>query len=208
MRGAAGITGALFALLMFCALPARAADVKAQTPDTYLFDPLHTEVHFSVDHLGFSNPMGRFDTVHGGFTFDAKHPEKSTVDVTIDTKGVDMGASDTWNTALKSESFFNVKKFPTMTFKSTKIRKTGAKTGTVTGDLTLLGVTKPVTLKVTYNRSGTHPYNRNFIAGFSATAKLKRSDFGMTYGIPGVGDVVTIMIQVEGIRQDFTTLPR
>jgi len=102
------------------------------------------------------------------------------------------------NTELQGEKFFNVAKFPTMQFKSTKVTTTGKNTGDVTGDFTMLGVTKPVTLHVTYNKSGIHPYSNNYISGFTADAKLKRSDFGMTAFQGAVGDEVTIHIEVEG----------
>lgn len=157
---------------------------------------------FSVGHLGFSFSHGKFLKFDGGFTFDVEKPENSAVDVTIDTASLNMDSVE-WDSHLKNADFFNVEKFPNMTFKSTKIEKTGDNTGKITGDLTLLGVTKPVTLDVTYNKSGVHPYSKNFIAGFSATGTLLRSDFGMNYGLPGVADEVALNIQVEGIRQDF-----
>ena len=182
-----------------------AAPAHAKGPGKYSYDPAHTQILFQADHLGFSHPHGRFDKFSGGFTFDPAHPEASSIDVTIDTNSIDM-ASETWNSAMKGSNFFNTAKFPKMTFKSTRVEKTGENAGRVTGDLTLLGVTRPVTLDVTYNRSGTHPYNKNYIAGFSATGRIKRSDFGMTWGLPGIGDNVGLDIQVEGIRQDFDGL--
>ncbi|HEX2753257.1 MAG TPA: YceI family protein, partial [Alphaproteobacteria bacterium] len=120
---------------------------------------------------------------------------------TIDTNSLTMD-DDAWEKHLKNEDFFNVEKFPAMTFKSTKVEKTGDNTGRVTGDLTLLGVTKPVTLDVIFNKGGIHPYSKKYVAGFSATGKLNRSEFGMTYGLPGVGDEVNISIEVEGIREE------
>ena len=174
-------------------------------PDKYSFDPAHTQILFSVSHLGFSHSHGRFNTFDGSFTFDAKNPAASTIDVTVDTGSVDMGSKE-WDDAVKADALLNAKKFPKMTFKSTSVTKTDDKTGTVIGDLTLLGVTKPVTLNVTHNKSGNHPYTKNHLAGFSASATLKRSDFGMAKYIPDVGDEVSITIEVEGIRQDFEGL--
>lgn len=185
-----------FIALLLAATPAFAA------PDKYSFDPAHTQILFSVSHLGFSHSHGRFNTFDGSFTFDEKNPEASSVDVTIDTGSVDMGSKE-WDDAVKADALLNAKKFPKMMFKSTSVTKTDEKTGTVTGDLTLLGVTKPVTLSVTFNKSGNHPYTKNHLAGFSASATLKRSDFGMAKYIPDVGDEVSITIEVEGIRQDF-----
>lgn len=185
-----------FIALMLMATPAFAA------PDKYSFDPAHTQILFSVSHLGFSHSHGRFNTFDGSFNFDEKTPETSSVTVAIDTDSVDMGSKE-WDDAVKADALLNAKKFPKMTFKSTSVTKTDEKTGTVTGDLTLLGVTKPVTLNVTFNKSGNHPYTKNHLAGFSASATLKRSEFGMAKYLPDVGDEVTITIEVEGIRQDF-----
>lgn len=185
-----------FIALLLAATPALAA------PDKYSFDPAHTQILFSVSHLGFSHSHGRFNKLDGSFTFDEKNPAASTIDMTIDTSSVDMGSNE-WDDAVTADALLNAKKFPKMTFKSTGVTKTGDKTGSVTGDLTLLGVTKPVTLNVTYNKSGNHPYTKNHLAGFSASATLKRSEFGMVKYLPDVGDDVTITIEVEGIRQDF-----
>lgn len=184
------------ATLLFSA-PAQAA------PEKYSFDPLHTQISFKVSHLGFSKSQGRFTGFTGGFTFDQEKPAASSIDVTIDANSINMLSSE-WNDHLKGDNFFNTKKFPTITFKSKKVAKTSDTTGTITGDLTILGVTKTVDLDVEFNKTGQHPMNKNQIAGFSATAYIKRSDFGMNYGVEmGLGDDVAIDIQVEGIRQDF-----
>jgi polyisoprenoid-binding protein YceI len=175
--------------------------------DHYKFDPAHTQVIFSIEHMGLSHPFGRFDKTEGGYTFDPADVEHSAVDATIDINSIDMG-SDKWNEHLKGKDFFNAEKFPTMTFKSTKIEKTGEKTGKLTGDLTLLGVTKPVTLDVTYFKTAPHPMNKNMMSGFTATGTLKRSDFGMNAYLPMVGDEVQMQINVEGIRQDFDNLKK
>src|SRR5476651_569401 len=188
----------LFLCLLLAAAPAAAssADKAAAKPikpkiDKYAFDPAHTQISFTADHLGFSHPSGRFTKFTGGFTFDPKHAEDSAVTVTIETASLDLGAPE-WDAAVKSADFLNAAKFPKMIFKSTKVEKTGKNKGALTGDLTLLGVTHPVTLDVTYNKSGVNPYNKKFVAGFSATGTLNRSDFGMTYGLPGIGDTVTL----------------
>lgn len=188
----------LFALALACPTAADAAD-------KYIFDPVHTQVLFSVSHLGFSHSHGRFLKFDGNFTFDEQAPETSSVEVTINTDSLDLG-SDEWNAHVKGKDFLNVEKFPQMTFKSAKIEKTGDNTGYLTGDLTLLGVTRPVTLAVTFNGAGIHPYTKNRIAGFSATGMIKRSEFGMTGSLPAVGDEVMLTIEVEGLRQDFENL--
>lgn len=169
--------------------------------EQYEFDKAHTQIFFAVNHLGFSNSHGKFLDFDGGFTFDREAPEKSNIDVTIKTASVDMD-DEKWDEHLKNADFFNVEEFPEMTFKSTAIEVTGENTANITGDLTLLGVTKPVTLAVTHNKSGEHPFSGKYVAGFSATGTLKRSEFGMNYGLPAVGDDVKIIIEVEGVRKD------
>ncbi|MCK6417603.1 MAG: YceI family protein [Alphaproteobacteria bacterium] len=167
--------------------------------ESYTFDKAHTQILFFVNHLGFSHSSGRFLKFDGGFTFDRTQPANSSIDVTIDTNGLEMN-DQKWNDHLKNQDFFNVAQYPTMTFKSTKVEVTGENTANIAGDLTLLGVTKPVTLVVTHNKSEKHAFSGKYVSGFSATAMLKRSDFGMTYGLPMVGDEVKIMIEVEGER--------
>jgi len=165
--------------------------------DKYKLDNPHTQIVFSVEHMGLSKSIGKFTDYEGEFAFDEKVPEASSVDVTIKTDSIDM-SHDLWDEHLKAENFLNVAKFPTMTFKSTSVKVTGDNTADVTGDLTLLGVTKPVVLKTVFNKAGPRPMGNDFAAGFSAATIIKRSDFGMTYGIPMVGDEVAIQIEVEG----------
>ncbi|MEZ0261870.1 MAG: YceI family protein [Alphaproteobacteria bacterium] len=185
---------------LLLAAPAYAA------PEKYSFDPLHTQIVFKVSHLGFSKSQGRFTKFDGGFIFDKEKPAASSVDVTIDANSINMMSTE-WDDHLKGENFFNTKKFPTITFKSKKVSTTGENTGNITGDLTILGVTKTVDLDVEFNKIGAHPMTKAQVAGFSATAYFKRSDFGMNYGVEmGLGDDVSIEIQVEGTRQDFKGL--
>lgn len=188
-------------IIAIAAAAMMAFSAPALAADKYAFDAAHTQVIFSANHLGFSFSHGRFGKIDGSFTFDEKTPAQSAIDVTIDANSIDMG-TEAWDKHMKSADFLNVEKFPSITFKSTGIEVTGEKAGKVTGDLTLLGVTKPVTLDVTYNGSGVHPYSKNQIAGFSAKGSFKRSDFGMEYGLPNVGDEISLIIQVEGVRQD------
>lgn len=185
-----------------------AGSITPSKSTKYSFDPAHTQVLFKVGHLGFSNSHGRFDKFDGFFTFDAATPEASQVEVTIDARSVDMMGSAKWSEHVRSERFLNAEKFPEMTFKSTKVEKTGERTGKVTGDLTMLGVTKPVTLDVIFNNSGTHPHSGNHIAGFSATGMLKRSEWGMMGSLPAVGDDVSLIIEVEGNRRDFDDIQK
>lgn len=187
------------ALAVASLVTATAFAAKAEAPDRYEFDKSHTHIVFMVEHLGFSKTIGRFKDFDGYFTFDEKEPAKSEVKVTLKPASVDTSIS-ALDKELLGEKFFNVQKFPTMEFKSTAVAVTGEKTGSVAGELTLLGVTKPVKLDVTYNKSGVHPYTNNYVSGFSIRTKLKRSDFGMNAYLPDVGDEVTAIIEVEGIN--------
>jgi len=173
--------------------------------ERYEFDKAHTQILFFADHLGFSTSQGEFHDYDGFFEFDRTKPKNSKVEVTIQTASIDMD-DEKWDNHMKNEDFFHVEKFPTMTFKSTDIEVTGDKTAKITGDLTMLETTRPVTLDVTFNKAGVHPFNKKYVAGFSATSSLKRSDFGITYGLPMIGDQVDLMIEVEGFRQGEGTL--
>jgi len=188
------VIAALLAALAAITTPALAAD-------HYLLDPNHTTVMFSVNHMGFSKVYGRFDKVEGAFTLDQAAPEKSSVVVTIDAASIDTNQAKR-DDHLRSKDFFEAAAFPQLIFKSTSVKKTGEKTATMTGDLTLHGVTKPVSLSVTLTGAGPHPVDQTkTIAGFSARGTLKRSDFGMTYGVPVVGDEIELIIETESIRQ-------
>ncbi len=188
---------ALFTSCLFAVQPAHAEVEK------YTFDKAHTQIIFFVNHLGFSNSEGEFLDFDGHYLFDRADPSKSSVEVTINTAGIDMD-DQAWDDHMKNEDFFNVEKFPAMTFKSTAIEVTGENTANITGDLTILGVTKPVTLATTHNKSGKHPFGDKYVSGFSATAKIKRSEFGMNYGLPMIADDVDIRIEVEGVREEPT----
>jgi len=189
------LLGAAVAVIGFMPVSAQAQVEK------YSFDKAHTQILFFVDHLGFSKSQGEFLDFDGHFVFDRGEPSNSSVDVTIQTASIDMDDEE-WDAHMKNEDFFNVDKFPTMTFKSTGIEVTGDNTANITGDLTILDVTKPVTLAVTHNKSDKHAFSGKFVAGFSAAATVKRSDFGMTYGLPMVGDEAVIRLEVEGVREE------
>lgn len=172
-----------------------------EAADHYTFDKAHTQILFFVSHLGFSMSQGEFLQYDGHFHFNEKDPAKSDVDVLIQTASIDMD-HEKWDSHMKGENFFNVEKFPTMHFKSTNIEVTGENTANITGDMTILDVTKPVTLAVKHNKSGSNPFSGKHISGFSATTTIKRSDFGMTYGLPGIGDDVEVRLEVEGVRTE------
>lgn len=173
----------------------------ALAAEKYEFDKAHTQILFFVSHLGFSMSEGEFLEYDGELIIDRENPENSSVDVTIQTESIDMD-HEKWEEHMKNEDFFHVTEFPTMTFESTNVEVTGENTAQLTGDLTLLGTTNPVTLDVVHNKSGENPFSGKYIAGFSATGQLLRSEFGMDYGLPGIGDEVEIRLEVEAIRKD------
>ena len=169
--------------------------------DPYVIDPGHTHVGFKVTHLGFSETYGTFNNVSGIYDLDKDNPEKSSVDVDIKTASIDTN-HEKRDEHLRGPDFFNVEKFPDMTFKSTKVEQTGDKTAKVTGDLTLHGVTKPVTLDVTLLAAGPYPMDKSItVAGFNATTTIKRSDFGMTTYVPMISDEVEITISTEARKK-------
>lgn len=166
---------------------------------TYTYDPLHTQILFGVDHMGYTVSHGRFNKFMGSFTLDQSAPETATAEISIDVNSLDM-ADATWDEHVK-EKFLEPGKFPVITFKSTGVKRTGEKTAELTGDLTLHGVTKPVTLNVKLNKIGPHPMIQSQEdAGFSLTGTIKRSDFGITAALPLVGDEVTLNIEVDGMH--------
>lgn len=168
----------------------------AQAAETYAFDPTHTNIVWHANHFGFSNPSGRFGVTEGKLVLDEAAPQNSTVEVTIDVNGLVTGI-EAFDTHLKSADFLDTAQFPTATFKSTAVEVTGEKTAKVTGDLTLHGVTKPVTLDMTLNKIDNNPLINKKTAGFSGKIVLKRSDFGISAYVPNVSDEVTIQIEAE-----------
>jgi polyisoprenoid-binding protein YceI len=165
---------------------------------SYTIDPKHTQIIFGIRHMGLSTYYGRFSKESGNLNFDPAAPESSALNVAIDMTAIDMHVSELDKEL--SSSVFHADKFPTATFSATKITKTGENTGTVTGDLTLAGVTKPVTLNVTFNggRNSPMPF-QPYKIGFDATGMIKRSDFGLTKMMWSsfVGDEVNLLIQCE-----------
>lgn len=181
-------------LIALLAAPAAFAD-----PADYQFDPVHSQVVFYADHLGFSHSIGRFAAPAGAFRFDPEDWTSASVDATIDVATLDLG-DEAWERKMLSDEFFDAQAHPTMRFVSERIEPTGKDSLRIHGQLTLRGVTRPVVLETRVNRVGRHTYSMKYVAGFSATAMLKRSDFGMTRLLPAVGDVVELRLEIEGIR--------
>ena len=164
----------------------------------FRFDPVHSQVFFSISHQGYSQSMGRFAIKDGFFAFDNDDWTKSKVEATIDIASLDLGNAG-WSDKVKS-AYLDAGTYPTAHFVSKSVEKTGDKTGVVHGELTMLGRKQPVDLKITFNKSAVDGYTMRYIAGFSADAKFKRSSFGSTRSPESIGDEVTIHIEVEGVR--------
>lgn len=173
----------------------------AAAPEVYTFDPFHTEVRFCWNHLGVSRQCAHFVKYEGELLYDQANPENSSVNVTFTADSIET-LVPVFNDHMKGEKLFDAKKFPQITFKSTKFQKTGDKAGKITGDLTVKGVTKPVTLDVTLNFAGAHPMNKKQTLGLGAIAAIKRTDFGVSYAAPMVSDDVSIEIQTEMAKKD------
>ena len=171
----------------------------ASMADTYQLDPTHTYPNFTVDHLGFSTMNGTFLATKGSFEMDLDK-KTGSVDVTIETGSIFTGFKKR-DDHLRSPDFFNAAEFPEITYKSTKVKFKGDKAATVEGKLTIMGVTKDVTLDVDNISCGPNPFNKKMTCGFNATTKVMRTDFGMKYGIPAIGDEISIRLEAEGIKQ-------
>lgn len=190
------------ALAAACALIAAAAHAApaADASGVYVVEPSHTEVLFGISHLGFSTYYGQFPGASGTLALDAKHPANSKLDISVPVASV-MTASPKLNEELVGDQWLDAGKYPTMTFHSTKIVPTGPTTADVTGDLTLHGVTHPVTLKATLNKAADNPMMKTYSAGFEATGHIKRSDFGVKTYVGPIGDDVTLIISAAFNRK-------
>jgi polyisoprenoid-binding protein YceI len=166
-------------------------------PQPVEIDLSHTRVWFYVNHLGFSDMYGDFTKFDIDLKVDPENLANSTVTASIDTSTVDM-RHDGLNKHLANADFFNVTEFPAIRFETTGVTAAGDNKLAVAGNLTLLGVTKPVTLDVSVNKIGEHPMRKTPWVGFNATTTIKRSEFGMGYAVPAVGDDIKISIGLEG----------
>jgi polyisoprenoid-binding protein YceI len=167
---------------------------------TYGVEPSHTRVLFSVNHLGFTTWYGDFTKPTGTLTLDPKDPARSHIDVSVPTASI-ATTNTVLDGELKGADWFDAAKFPAITFKSTKVTVTSPGHAQVQGDLTLHGVTKPVTLAATFNGAGANPLSKAYTTGFEVTGKIKRSDFGVTKYVPLVGDEVTLIISAAFERK-------
>jgi len=167
----------------------------AHAADTYTLDPMHTSVTWTINHFGFSNPWGKFSMIEGTLMLDEQNPAKGQINVTVPVDDLVTGI-DKLDNHLKSKDFFDTATYPTATFVSNKVTVTGKDTAKVEGTLTLHGISKTETLTVSLNKIGENMMKKK-TAGFSATATIKRSDFGMNTYLPMLGDDVKLYIESE-----------
>ena len=174
-------------------------------PESYTIDPTHSFVYYEVEHLGVSMQRGRFDRTSGKFTLD-RAAKTGGIELSIESGSVSSGDNvkgsrpRTLDDHLKTADFFNAAEFPRVTFKSTGVKFAGDNPSEVAGTLTLLGVSKPVTLKVERWVCKDNPMSKKPMCGGNASTTIKRSDWGMKYGVPAIGDDVRLWMSVEGYK--------
>lgn len=176
--------------------PAARKDLTQTPSGAYDLDPAHTSIIWRTSHLGFSYLVGRFSNPTGTLTLDSAKPENSKLEVSIPTDSIATASSEL-SGHLAQPDFFDAKKFPTIKFVSKRIVTTGPTAGNVEGDLTLHGVTKPVTLKTDLVGAGVNPFAKSAALGFHAETTIKRSEFGISGFTPAVGDDVMLVIDTE-----------
>ena len=188
-------------VLVAVALPLTAV----AAPESYTLDPYHTYPNFEVNHLGYSKMRGRFDKSAGKFSID-RAAKSGSLELTVQTASITTGDNDKGNRPrardehLRAADFFNVAEFPTMVYKAATVKFSGDNVSSLEGNLTLLGVTKPLALIVDNWKCGPHPVSKKEMCGANAHGTFKRSDFGMKYGIPTVGDEITLWVEVEAYK--------
>jgi polyisoprenoid-binding protein YceI len=195
-------------LVLAAAALALAATAHAQTSvapasvqaGAYKIEPIHTRVLFAVSHLGFTTYYGEFVGASGILALDPAEVSRSRLEVSVPVAGIST-PSGALTAELKGPQWFDAQRFPDIAFKSTSIVATGDNTADVTGDLTMHGVTKQVTLKAKFNTAGINPLDKAYTAGFEVRGNIKRSDFGVTKYVPLVGDDVHLIISVAFERQ-------
>lgn len=168
-------------------------------PETYVIDGNHTYPRFEYSHFGYSTQLSRFDKTSGKITLD-RAAKTGSIDVVIDTKSVNTGSA-LFNQHIQGEDFLHTEKHPTATFKSTAVRFDGDKPAAIDGNLTVKGITKPVTLTVTSFHCMPHPILKKDACGANATTRIKRTDFNAGKYAPNVGDELTLTIAVEATKE-------
>lgn len=184
--------GVLFAMSLLLPLPVAAA------PETFVIDMPHSFSNFEVGHLGITWIRGRFNKTSGKITLD-RAEKKGSIEAEIDVASVDTGYARR-DQLLQNENYFNVAQYPTMTFRSSNLRFNGDALAGAEGELTMLGVTRPVTLEITSFKCITHPVNKREICGAVAIGTIQRSEFGMTKASKSISEEVRIYLNIEAIK--------
>ena len=194
--------------VIIAASAALAPQASLGAPEKYGFDKNHSHIQFAIQHLGISTFLGQFNDFDGTVVFDSEDPSKSTVDLTIKAGSIDTDV-EALDKHLRSPDFFEVEKYPVVTFKSVGVQQTSKDTYRIVGNLNMHGQTREVAIDAKFNFSGTHPlsevsdsYKGAHYAGFSATASIIRSAFGMDYAIPNLADQVDLRLEIELRRQE------
>jgi polyisoprenoid-binding protein YceI len=165
---------------------------------TYQIDPVHSSLLFRVKHMDTAYVYGMFTSMKGTVVVDEANPARSSINIEVDANSV-YTHNEQRDNHLRSPDFFNTRQFPTITFKSTQVRRINANTVQVRGDLTIRGVTRPITANVTLTGKGKNPQGKDII-GFETTFTIRRSEFGIRYGLPGLGDEVQVTLSIEAAR--------
>lgn len=202
MRRAVAILISVLALSGCAALlkPNVTTDVQSVRAGEYRLDPAHASLVFRIDHLGFSKYVGRFEVIEASLDFDASAPETARLEAIVDITSLDV-ADDDFAATLTGPDWFDAASHPQAVFRSTGIEVTGENTGQVTGDLTLKGVTAPVTLDVVFNGGGQDNLRGAYVTGFSATGIIDRTVFGVDRFAGLVGTEVELAIEAEFLKE-------
>lgn len=187
------LLGASLAFFPAIAQKVASTDQKSVKPGAYVVEPGHTQVEFSISHMGFTNYSGMLSGASGTMQIDPANLATSKLDVSVPVQSI-VTTVPKLDEELKGAQWFDANQFPTASFTSTKIVPVSSTTAIVSGNLTLHGVTKPVTLKARFIGAGVNPLDKSFTVGFEATSNIKRSDFGLSTYLPLIGDDVTLRI--------------
>jgi polyisoprenoid-binding protein YceI len=186
------------ALILISAVTLAAPNNGLAEAVSYVVDPKHTFAAFEIDHLGLSTARGTFDRTSGKIVLDAEN-ESGHIEIVIDTASVDTGLAKR-DEHLRAPEFFNVQRYPTMTFVADKMVFEGDRPVRAEGQLTMLGKTLPVSIQITRFACGEHPIHKKPVCGADAETRIRRSEWGMTKYVPTIGDEVTILIGVEAFK--------
>ena len=181
------------------AMPNVQTEARALRAGQYRLDHEHASLLFKVDHLGFSTYVGRFERFDASLDFEREHPEDAIVEAVVDMKGLDI-ANDEFAAILMGPDWFNAEAFPQAVFRSTSISNTGETTGVMTGELTMNGISAPVSLAIEFNGGARDALRRAYVVGFSATGTISRSAFNIDRFDGLIGDQVMLEIEAEFIR--------